>query len=394
MKNSLKRLWVVLLAIMVFSCSEVTEQQSHDIQAQYAENFVSLEEISLIAKDLNFDKKTISNKTVASTEKTIATKTKTIESIEKVADENGNVVYYIVNYKEKGFTILAADNRAVPVLAFSDNGKFVLNKNTMPEGLTDWVADRKAYIESIRKNNNTQPIATALLKIITDPDGGYIPPNTGCKPLYKEVGPLLKTTWGQGEGYNNLTPLTGCFQYANGHAPTGCVATAMAQVMKYHQHPKTYNWTLMPINIGSGETQKLMRDVGKSIKMQYTCGGSGAYMKDVSPALMNTFKYTSAKFSSFNEYVAKDELSVGRPVIFAGYNSTSAGHAWVADGFKTYGTCTTNSSGNYDYKEYTYFNMNWGWGSSYVGYYYSSSWSPYSGMQFNDNRQMIYNIKP
>ncbi len=415
MEKLLKRLWIVLLAIMVFSCSEVTEQQNQDIQAQYAENFINVNQISTVAKSLNFSNNAMDSKT-ASTEKVITTTTKSIESINKVPDENGNVVYYIVNYKEKGFVILSADNRANPILAYSDNGKFSLNEKAYPNGLVEWLVNRKDYIVNIRKNNNSKSSTSNIsgnlsvasnkqLLNITKPSNQVLrapDDSNNCKNEYEQVGPLLQTIWGQGTTYNDLIPLTGCTNYNNGHAPTGCVATAMAQVMKYYQYPKTYNWGLMPINYGTSETQKLMVDIGKSINMNYSCDVSGASMEKVAPSLTNTFKYSTAALANYDYQTVQQEIRAKRPVILSGgrkagwwiFATYKDGHAWVCDGFRSSKICMTDDNGKYTGAvSFLYLNMNWGWNGSLNGYFGFDNWNP-STYTFNYERKMIYNIKP
>lgn len=88
-----------------------------------------------------------------------------------------------------------------------------------------------------------------------------------------------------------LQGLHGCTGMPNGRMLTGCVATAMAEVMNYHHFPNTYNWATMGAT--QAETARLMRDAANSVNMVYTCTGSGAYGTDIAPALINDFSYSS-----------------------------------------------------------------------------------------------------
>jgi hypothetical protein len=136
----------------------------------------------------------------------------------------------------------------------------------------------------------------------------------------------------------------------DGRAPTGCVATAMAQVMKYHEFPNNYNWDNMPDLWGTMETARLMRDVGDAVNMDWGCDGSGADTKDeVASSFRNDFGYSSASYSGFNRDIVKQQLRWNRPVILRGGRKS--------------------------------------------GWYAYNNWNP-GDHTFNYNRGMVYNIKP
>jgi hypothetical protein len=219
------------------------------------------------------------------------------------------------------------------------------------------------------------------------------------------VGPLLSTTWGQGYGYNDYTPLTGCTNYYNGHAPTGCVATAMAQVMKYYQKPSTYNWANMPNTYGTNDTAILMRDIGGAVRMSYGCDGSSANSGDeIASTFRDDFHYSNASGGDYDYQVVKQQLIANKPVILTGgrkkigisWNMYTDGHAWVCDGFQ--------SSTIYSYDEsegfcrgwgYLMLHMNWGWGTyeNFNGWYSFNNFNP-STYTFNYETKMYYNITP
>lgn len=191
--------------------------------------------------------------------------------------------------------------------------------------------------------------------------------------------------WGQYKGYSDLTPDYDC-STSNGRTPTGCVAIAIAQVMRYYEHPSTYNWSSMKNSEGTMETSRLMKDAGNAVDTLWDCEYSAAKNSNVPSALKTTFGYSSASHQSFNSSKVESEIKAGFPVILNGgerktswifFHSYVNGHAWVCDGTKAtrapaqitagrWGTitiCVKNQS----------FYMNWGWGSLCNGWY-SGCW--------------------
>jgi len=193
----------------------------------------------------------------------------------------------------------------------------------------------------------------------------------------KAAGPLLETLWNQEPYYNDLCPQ---------NTPIGCVATAMSQIMRYHQWPQngigwhkyehtaygtqyahfeetTYSWSSMPIQLTSNSTNDeilavatLCYHAGVSVDMNYDPEGSGAFSRDVLYALTNYFNYDPTTiqihtFDSTNQTnwinMIKAEIDAGRPVYYAGSSDASGGHAWVCDGY---------NDGNE-------LHINWGWGT-------------------------------
>ena len=173
--------------------------------------------------------------------------------------------------------------------------------------------------------------------------------------------------------------------------------------MKYHESPSNYNWDGMPNTFGTMETAKLMRDIGSAVNMQYSCGSSGAHMRDV-PRAFNQLGYQNVRYSGFNRETVKQQLRWNKPVILSGYKykkkkcflwwcSTSykEGHAWVCDGYRT----STIYSEDCRYAwGYLYLHMNWGWTSNRLnGWFSYNNWNP-GNTSFNHKKEMIYNINP
>ena len=144
---------LLLLGIFMFSCSE-DEKFEIETSTQQVKNFVGLDEVSNIASVIQYPLS--SNPKNAKFKRHGVTRTKEVENITKVPDENGNTSYYIINYKNGGFVLIAADNRADPILAFSYSKKFPLNESKYPNGLVEWLVRTKDFVKNIRESNLEQ----------------------------------------------------------------------------------------------------------------------------------------------------------------------------------------------------------------------------------------------
>ncbi|NUM31654.1 MAG: thiol protease/hemagglutinin PrtT [Bacteroidetes bacterium] len=318
--------------------------------------------------------------------------------------------FYIFNTADKsGFVVIAADDDVSPILGYSDNSFF--NNEKIPVNFTKWIESYKEEIRYIISKN---------IKATPEIEMEWYNLKNGIekKILFKKaaVSPLVQTRWDQSPYYNALCP----YDYSEGERTvTGCVATAMAQVMKFWNYPKTgsgfhsykhsyygtlsanfgtttYNWSSMPNRVTSSNTAvaTLMYHCGVSVDMDYGLakyGGSGAYTEDVADALKEYFGYASsveAKHrSDYTESqwisLLKTELDAGRPIQYAG-SGTNGGHSFVCDGYD-------NSN---------YFHMNWGWDGNSDGYFKISALNPGSlgtgggSGGFNSYQKAIIGIKP
>lgn len=318
--------------------------------------------------------------------------------------------FYIVNYNNGGFAIVSADDRNTPILAYSDNSTFQNDTVNYPEGLKMWLAFQTKNIEKIKIKNEVQSAINrtewnSVIKNIPSKSlTAKIPPDdpTQCPNGQTEtVGPLLTTTWGQDYGYNTLVPFL-CSSSSSGRAPTGCVATAMAQVMKYYQKPATYNWANMPTNYGTSTTAQLMVDLGSAVSMSYSCDGSGASSDQIASSFRDDFHYSNAASSSYDYQTVVNQIIARKPVIITGgrkkndisFNMYTDGHAWVCDGYQR--------SSYYSYDEtrggcngvtILQLHMNWGWSGSYDGWYSFNNFNP-ADRTYNYDTKMHYNITP
>ena len=338
--------------------------------------------------------------------------------------ENNLPGLHVFNYEnngQKAFVIISGDQRIPPVLAHGEN-EFPLD--TLPYGVADWMHHEVKYIDSIRSINKSQDDYIANLwngemspfgyNCCDDcpnwPDCQYDP--IGCGDIipcgdenpcgentYFQYGPLMNTEWGQGCVYNELCPSQDC---RCNHTVTGCVATAMAQVINYFKFPNSYDYaSILPRytsadfgTTGADEVARLMFDVGESIDMNWACS-SGANTTDVNDALEDDFGYSYG--GDFGTYSStgrvKQNIRWNKPVIFAGCRETATFiftwgykgcHAWVCDGYKGH------SNNCYSY---LFYHMNWGWNNLYNGWYAHGSWSPESS-NYQYNKRVLLNINP
>ncbi|MET3027472.1 C10 family peptidase [Flavobacterium sp. UW10123] len=400
-----KILFLVITLLFLASCSNEKEDGELNPSSN-STNKVSKETIILIAQ--NFFKNTsITGKNVI--------QNRTIKSTKEYVTSKKESAFYVINYNEGGFIILAADNRVSPILAYSDSGNFATTDQQIIPPVAYWMEGQKKEIQAKISNNQVQTKeiksewnaitnkSTAQIK--TTSKTSYVEPEdpTSCPDYSTYVkGPLLTTNWGQGDGYNNLLALNCSHDYYFGYkAATGCVATSMAQIMRYFQKPNTYNWNNMPNNgqygYGTYDIQLLMKNAGASVNMSYGCGLSSAVTANAATALKNTFGYHYATFGNFNLNTVIQNLNNNRPVILTGGTNSGGsyvnGHAWVCDGYSQttiyhkddYGVCLGAST----YQAILH--MNWGWDGDYNGYYSVGSFNP-GTYTFNYQNGMLYDI--
>lgn len=318
-----------------------------------------------------------------------------------------NNIYILTAIDTLGFVIVSADDRVIPILGYSDENSF--DVTNIPPNLIEWLMGYEQQIQYINEEN-IEPSEDAVVEWNTLREGGTIVPKS-----VTGVNPLINTKWDQGQYYNELCPTNIFAVNSNGHTVTGCVATAMAQVMKYWNYPThgrgyhsyhcsyygtqsanfantTYKWSYMPNRLIASSTTTqvnavatLMYHCGVSVDMNYgIIEGSG--INDISlvvQALKNYFKYDNALHlvskSSCSEGVwinlLKNELNNGRPIFYVG--TGSGGHAFVCDGYD-------NSN---------YFHFNWGWSGNHNGYYSVNDLSP-GDYNFSSNQLAIVGIQP
>ena len=309
----------------------------------------------------------------------------------------GDAAFHIFN-TSNGFVIVAADDCATPILGYSDEGKPFAMDN-VPIQLQGYL---QGFVEQIEYGieNNIQPDeATAQQWELVRTIGRLNNNRDG-----EAVEPLITTQWNQGWPYNARCPIDS-LAGASYHyrCPTGCTATATAQIVNYWRYPikgvgyctygsshgfltasfneTYYQWDMMDVN-HIEVISTLLYQLGISMKMDYKYNASGAYLSDALDGLQRYFDYSTSAYYRKRELFADDywkwmietNLVNGKPILYEGYyGSNLVGHAWVVDGFD-----------NNDL-----FHMNFGWGGNGDGFYTFNS-----VMGFNTNQGAVFGLCP
>lgn len=283
-------------------------------------------------------------------------------------DSDADQPFYVFNSEgQNGFVIISGDDRARKVLGYSNTGS--IDPRNLPPQL-------KAMLERFTERISALP---------ESPHSSWT--STPIRTDAQEV--LIPTAnWGQGYPFNTDCPIM------DGEPTlTGCVATAMAIVMKHHGWPENYDWSKMPMNTeedpidfeqDSPELARLMHDAGEAVFMEYGPLESGAYIDWIGHRMQYVFNYSpecqylgweNFKFDQWCSML-KSNLDKGNPVIYDGYG-TGGHHAFVLDGY----------SGE-DY------HVNWGWNGMANGYYALMDLTPFENENFSEHQGMVINIEP
>lgn len=317
-----------------------------------------------------------------------------VKRVRTASDKEEASPYYIfTGENSRGFAIISGDDRVQRILGYSDNATF--DPNNVPPQLADLLGQYAEQIKSM-KSGDSHPSWRASAREI----------NAGDSILLKTA------NWGQEAPYNALTPM-----FDGVHAPAGCVATAMAIVMKYNNWPPQgrNSWNYINgawhkdqsvdfsqsyydfanyANDYSSESEtntglaKLFYDAGIAACTYYRKDGSGADLANVGYELMRFFKYSPDCESLIKEDFSDEEwrnyidenINNQMPVIYAA-NSSNKGHCFVIDG-----------------KKENLYHINWGWDGRCNGYFTLSNLNPYDNGSAEDTysafHQMVVNIKP
>jgi len=314
----------------------------------------------------------------------------------------GEAEYYVYNINpDSGFVIVSADDAAHPIIGYSSEGHY--NTTHISPDFSFWMQHYKKQIDLIRLNN-----IQASVDIQNEWDA--YKNNLSLKGPQKitgSVSQLVQTIWAQSPYYNATCP---------GGAVAGCVATAMAQIMKYWEYPPHgidsntytdnpygtlfadfdttyYNWAAMPLKDTSTNlpVATLSYDCGVSVNMSYSASASNSYVISgdypicAQTAFVRYFGYSSAISGLYrNAYIdatwislLENELTNGRPILYVGYGN-QGGHAWVCDGYN-------GATGD--------FHMNWGWGGYENGYYNLNSLNP-ANIPLSNGEEALIGIQP
>ncbi len=299
-------------------------------------------------------------------------------------NSTGNESDYYAYNTDSCFVVMVAGNSDTRVVGYGTNGLFSFEN--MPEALAVWLADYKKAMEA----------------------GLY--DNSEVEQEFEPVSPMITTKWGQGEPYNNLCP-----KYQGRNLYTGCMATAMAQILNYYQSDApgydkieyvddytdaeisvdftkiNYDWDNMLDAYDTGEyteeqadaVARLMADAGAALKSEYGYSETSASMAYV--AFDRYYNYNCEFW--VREWVPTDiwietvrnELKAGRPVLYGG-STGWASHAFVIDGM--------DADGNV--------HINWGWNGTDDGYYDINFCNPPTEEDggYYSKHQMLVGLRP
>ncbi len=343
---------------------------------------------------------------------------KSVELTQVTNRSVANQHFYVFNLNDnQGWVMVADDDRCIPILGYSKSGEFATEN--LPANMEDWLVGINSEIQYAIDNDIVADNSTTLLwkELYSGVSTEFI------NKSEKVVNPLVQTRWNQAPYYNALCPYD---NHYNERTVTGCVATAMAQVLKYWNYPEVgsgshsyatssygtlyanfggtqYEWNNMPNRVTSSNNAvaTLMYHCGVSVEMSYgvaATGGSGAYVissySNTEHCAEYAFKhYFGYKTSAHGELknntsdsqwksMVRAELDASRPLVYAGFGD--GGHCFICDGYD-------NSDK---------FHFNWGWDGQNDGFYSLSALNPGSGgagggsYSFTNNQQAIFGLEP
>ena len=327
---------------------------------------------------------------------------------------DGTPCFYVFAMQPKGFVIVAADDRMLPILGYSTESSFCQPdaENGLEVLFDAYCADLTQAKE--KQMVQTQEIAELWQSIAAS--GSLAHRGT------RSVGPLVTSTWHQTQLYNYQCPEDP--EGYDGHVKVGCVANAMSQLMRYWEWPKTgtgshsyycygygsTSYGTLSANFGEADYRyELMPDfldytsrpdeidavallefhTGVSVEMDYGPNASGAYSGDVQYALSDYFRYANTmSYNDRDDYsddqwiaMLKNEFDNGRPVYYSAYSPTKGGtrggHAFICDG----------------YDENDFMHFNWGW-QGFDNGFYSINEMNLTHHGYNYNHYALINIHP
>lgn len=343
----------------------------------------------------------------------LATKAKKSQTVDATA------YYYVFNFgNNQGFVIISGDDRTNPILGYSDEGSFNIDK--IPTNMKSWLDGYESQLKALATMSDTE----ASERIATS--------SRASVPTHNSIAPMITTKWDQATPYWNECPqFMNSYNEEDGYelAYTGCVATSMAQIMNFYKYPEatpqvipsytfsystglgeyvsvdmeelpitTFDWAHMKDSYTGAEDEvytsavaHLMYYVGCAVKSQYGISATGAYTDDI-PNGFALFGYGS-KLAYRNDYTQEvwnnmvyEELAAGRPMIYNGTAGSGGGHSFICDG--------------YEFGDY--FHINWGWSGMGNGYFQLAILNPHesgiggssSAEGYNMKQNIVYNIVP
>jgi hypothetical protein len=387
-----KRLaFTTIILALVFACTNQNypEPQSVKIESNVPASIVSVDDAIKIAESFDGMENDKSENSKNLREK--GDKPKKVKETKVLKSEKGVPHVYILNYEDAGFMVMSADERFIPVLAYVENGKNYSDESRKQNhGFDNWLTQISETIVGIQ-DGKKKPLEgiEGLWDKQREGAGIGLPSKKGrssaCYDYTTIVLPLLSTNYGQGDPYNTALGMNNfCPPFPwnpTGNPRVGCVATAMSQLMHYHNHPN-YNWN----DINS--IANANRDTGLSVGMSYSCGESVTDASNIQAGL-NSFGLYGHYWYYISQtspiYPVENDLQSNRPVIlFAQDPANPVAHVWITDGIYVYHQACPQA-------EIYYLNMNWGWYGDQNGWYFSTFWNPAYG-NYTVNQFALVNI--
>ena len=375
--------YLFIIAALLIGISAFAQPRSEQEAMQIAKGF--------FAKSA---KKKAPQLSVVSQEKVSRQIRKKVPSAQKAPAQHSSC--YIINDEANNrFIIISSDERLNLVLGYSDNGCFDLSQ--MPDGLIEVLNGYDRQYEFLLEHNNGSS-------------------GTGeVRNNVKAISPLIKSKWGQGDPYNAMCPKDKTSS-EDEICATGCVATAMAQIMNYFRYPAkasgswsyftesqntyqkmdfgevTFRWDNMTDEYDEGSlasereaVAQLMHACGVSVSMDYG-PSSGAYSPNIPYALYHYFSYNPNILYREREYYSVTEwdslivadLQAGHPILYSG--SGSGGHQFILDGVDAEGL----------------YHFNFGWNGLGDGFFELDAVKPLFGILGNYSyyQAMVCQIAP
>jgi hypothetical protein len=319
---------------------------------------------------------------------------------------------YVFNAPDNsGFVIVAGDDAVAPLLGYSGEGHYSTERPS-PEFLY-WMHGYERQLAAVAERHIEATASTRALWLSMSSGKSY---DRSILARAGAVAPLLRTEWNQNPYYNDQCPYD---EAAGERTVTGCVATAFAQIMKYHNwpaqgmgdhgysHPRygyihatyagvTYDWNAMPDQVTepNAAVAQLMFHVGVASDMYYgTASGEGslAWPKTTVEGLKRYFGYRESVHEVYRKdyddaswlSLIRSELDAARPLEYDGFSNDGSGHSFVLDGYQG-----------------EYFHVNWGWGGQFNGYFLLSDLTPSGtgtgggGGSYNSDQAAVIGIAP
>lgn len=287
---------------------------------------------------------------------------------------------YVFTAQDNNFVVVSAEDNTAPVLAFSDENSYSSDFNPAAMAMLESYSKQIAFI----RKHKLESAEDVKAQWHNELSGDTINSDNVLMVL-----PLLSTKWNQGCFYNEMCPEDP--HGACGHAPVGCIAVAMGQIMNYWKYPHKgdlilgynsrlygeipkisptiHNWNEMEDSLSQSNNAvaSLLFHSGVAARMSYSTNFSGTTLDKAQKALNTYFMYNDDSRIKFRQSftneewreILSNELINKRPILYNAFTANQEGHAFVCDGFTR-----------------DYFHMNWGWGGNCDGYYKVASLIP------------------